>query len=105
MKVISATRRQIVLHPSKHDENWRAFIFDIGIILDKPTPKKVVIQKKVGAYLLSWSMSWAKFLKQICIDTVVIIEKSAFKYESRRTKSVKADGMYGRGMDGSWVER
>lgn len=85
MNVISATRTRIILKPTKKDENYRAFVFDIGIIPDKPTPQKIVIQKKVGAYLLSWSMSWRKFLRQTCIDTIVIVNKSEFVY-----KSVKA---------------
>ena len=89
MNVISATRTQIVLKPSKHDENYRAFVFDIGIIPDKPTPQKIVIQKKVGAYLLSWSMSWRKFQRQTCIDTVVIVNKSEFNYKRAKLTTKK----------------
>lgn len=85
MNIISATKSAIVLRPSKQDENWRAFIFDIGVIPEKPTPKKIVIEKRVGRNTITWSMSWSKFLKQTCIDTVALIDKSAFKRESRRT--------------------
>lgn len=87
MKVISATRTKIVLKPSKKDENWRAFIFDIGIIPDKPTPQRIEIQKKVGAYLLTWSMPWRKFVKQTCIGTVVILNKSTLDRKSVRTNA------------------
>ncbi|HEU4345381.1 MAG TPA: hypothetical protein VFU31_27835 [Candidatus Binatia bacterium] len=94
MNVISATRTKLVLRPSKKDENWKSFIFDIGIIPDKPTPQRVVIEKKVGAYLLLWSISWQKFLKQTCIDTIVILEKDTLTY-----KSVKQNGGdHGRGL-------
>lgn len=84
MNIVSATRTKLVLKPSKKDENYRAFIFDVGIIPDKLTPQRIVIEKKVGAYLLSWSIPWRKFLKQTCIDTVVILEKSALTYKSVR---------------------
>lgn len=84
MKVITATRTKLVLKPSKKDENYRAFIFNIGIIPDKPEPRRIEIQKQVGAYLLTWSMPWEKFLKQTAIDTIVILEKSALNYRSVR---------------------
>lgn len=74
------------MKPSKKDENYRAFVFDIGVIPLKPTPQKIIIQKKVGAYLLSWSMSWRKFLRQTCIDTVVVVNKSEFDYKSKKIK-------------------
>jgi hypothetical protein len=86
VNIISLNKSALVLHPSKCDENWRAFIFDIGIVPEKPTPKKLIIQKKAGRNTITWSMSWSKFLKQTCIDTVAIIDKSAFKRDSRSTK-------------------
>jgi hypothetical protein len=92
MKILSATRTQLVLKPSRKDENWKAFIFDIGIIPDKPTPQKIVIQKKVGAYMLSWSMPWRKFLRQTAIDTVVILEKSELDYKSVKQKMHPTSG-------------
>lgn len=78
MKVISATRTKLVLKPSKKDENWRSFIFDVGIVPDKPTPARIEIQKKIGKYQHTWSMSWKKFLRQTCVGDIVIIEKKEF---------------------------
>jgi hypothetical protein len=87
MKTVSLTKEKIVLKPSKKDENWRAFVFDIDIIpyeSHKPEPKEIVIQKKVGSYLRSWSMPWKIFLKQTCIGTTLILNKSDLQYESHR---------------------
>jgi hypothetical protein len=82
MQIVTATKSKLVLKPSKKDENWKSFIFDIGIIPQEPEPKKLIIQKKVGSYLCSWSISWEKFLEEMCIDTIVILEKAKLNYKS-----------------------
>jgi hypothetical protein len=90
MKVLSATRTKLVLKPGKGDENFKSFIFDIGIIPDKPTPKRIEIQKNIGAYLHTWSMPWKKFLRQTCIGDVVLIEKSDFVHNYRRANTASS---------------
>lgn len=80
MKIISATKQELLLRAERKDVSWKSFVFDIGIIPGNPTPKRIVIQRKAGRYLQTWEMSWHKFLKQICIDTICIIDKSEFTY-------------------------
>ena len=83
MKIISTTKAELVLQPSRNDETWRSFVFDVGIVPEKPRPKRVVIRKHVNAYLQSWSMTWRKFLRQGCVGGIAIIHKSEFSYQSK----------------------
>lgn len=83
MNIITATRTKIVLQPTRKDESWTSFVFDVGIIPDKPTPKKIVIQKHVNGWLCSWSMTWRKFLRQTCVGNVIILHKTDFAYQSK----------------------
>lgn len=86
MKILSADKNTLVLQPSKTNESYKSFMFDIDIVPDKTIPKKIIIQKKVGRYLRTWSMSWRKFGKQTCIGNVALIDKSEFTYKSERVK-------------------
>jgi len=81
MKIIQASKEVLILQPTKkNDESSRSFIFDIGVVPEKPTPKKIVIRKSFGKRWKTWSMSWKKFLKQTCIGDIVLINKSEFDY-------------------------
>jgi hypothetical protein len=91
MKIVSITRDALILKPTqRNDESGRAFIFDIGIVPDKPTPKRIIIQKSRGRYLYSWSMTWRKFLRQTCIGHIALIDKSEFSYEAKPLKRSRA---------------
>lgn len=83
MRIISVDKAALVLSPNKPvDESQRGFLFDIGIVPDRPKPARLVIQRKQGAYLLQWSMSWSKFMRESCIDTIALIDKSHFSYKA-----------------------
>ncbi len=85
MKVVSISKEALVLRPTGTDNLYsRAFAFDVNIVPDKPTPKKLVIQRKVGRYLQTWEMSWRKFMQQTAIGDVALIDKTAFKYSSTK---------------------
>jgi len=89
MKIIEATKERLILQPSrKGDETFGirpAFIFDLGLVPDKPAPKRLVIQRKSGSRMLLWSMTWRRFLRQNAIGSVVILDKSKMSYTSQRT--------------------
>lgn len=85
MKVIEATKSNLVLKPTRRDETFGkrgAFIFDIDIIPDNPTPKRLIIRKQSGRTICTWSMSWSKFLNETCIDTIVILRKDKMTYRT-----------------------
>lgn len=86
MKIISATSKSLIMEPSKKENGWKAFVFDIGIVPLKPTPKKIVITQKIGAYTHTWSMPWRRFLKAGCVDTIVILDKSLMSHTFMRTR-------------------
>ena len=92
MKIISATKAELLLEAGRKDINWKSFIFDIGIILIHPQPKRIVIQCKAGRYLQIYEMSWHKFLKQTCIDNICLIEKYEFVYRSQLINRVPVTG-------------
>lgn len=83
MKILSINSKELVLKPTKRDENYKSFIFDIGIVPLKPTPKRIVFKRKQGKHILTWEMSWNRFEKQTCIGDVAIIAKSACKYTTK----------------------
>jgi hypothetical protein len=83
VKIIESSRDKLVLKASPKDETFGengAFVFDIGIIPDKPTPKILVIQKRSGKQ--SWTITWKNFLRQKCVGDVVILRKSELTYST-----------------------
>lgn len=86
MKLLHANKNEIALKITSHrDINQKSIIFDIGLIPNKPKPKRLVIQRKVNRFTLIYSMPWRKFLKQTCIGHVCLIDKSEFVFESKIT--------------------
>jgi hypothetical protein len=57
----------------------RSFIFDIKSLPQKPEPKKIVIERKIGKYLQRFTMSWKKFLSETAIGDVICIDWTHFK--------------------------
>lgn len=84
MKIISATRESLVLEPSRKENGWRSFIFEIGVVPLKPRPKKIIFTMTIGAYTHMWSMPWHSFLKVGCVDTIVILNKSLMSHTFKR---------------------
>ena len=81
MKIIEATKDKLILQPTRRDENFRSFVFDIGIVPELPEPKVIIIRKSFGRKKWkTWPMTWKKFLKQTCIDTVCLIDKTDFTF-------------------------
>lgn len=57
----------------------RSFIFDIKHLPEKPEPKKIIIERKVGKYLQRFTMRWKKFLDETAIGDVICIDWTHFK--------------------------
>ena len=90
MRIESITKDALVLRPSNDDNPYtRSWCFSVGIIPDHPTPRKVIIRRKVGRYVQSWEMSWRKFLRQTAIGDMALIDKSAFTYSTKQTRRAR----------------
>ena len=86
MKIISATKNALVLEPSRKEKNYKAFIFDVGIIPDSPKPKVVKVVKKIGPYTHTWSITWRKFLNVGCVGDIVILEMDKMIHSFKKDK-------------------
>ncbi len=89
MRIVKFNKTTCLLEADKKDETSRSFVFSLKIIPDKPRPKSLEIFIKYGKRIKTWHMSWAKFLKQSCIDDIAIINKDEFKFSYKSNKASK----------------
>lgn len=63
----------------------KSFIFDANHLPIKPEPQKIIVERKVGKYLQTYTMSWKKFLGETAIGHIICIDWNHFKKDSHAT--------------------
>jgi len=57
----------------------RSFIFEAKYLPQKPEPKKIIVERKIGKHRQQFTMSWKKFLGETAIGDIILIDWDHFK--------------------------